>query len=149
MTSQSLLTQLDALRKTTLDADGRRQGSFSELFHAFLDIADDPALLNASKPTKDATLKGAIEACARQLTGNSAMNIQQVQMLRIDKAGFIHGSFFAGASIGSFFYFEKDRQGLVAYDKGGGVTLFSRISLVELPKGSVPVQGPPAGSRSS
>jgi hypothetical protein len=149
MTTQYILSQLDALRKSTLGTDGTRQGSFSVLFHSFLDIAEDPDLLKASKPTKDKTIKGAIESCARNITGDNALSIQGLRMLRIDSVGFIHGSFFAGASVGTFFYFEKERQGLVAFAQGGGVTRFTRLTLVDLPAGAFPVSAPPSGSQRS
>lgn len=149
MTTQYILSQLDALRKSTLSTDGTRQGSFSLLFHSFLDIAEDPDLLKASKPTKDKTIKGAIESCARNITGDSALIIQGLRMLRIDSASFIHGSFFAGASVGSFFYFEKERQGLVAFNQGGGVMRFTRLTLLDLPEGAFPVSVPPTGSQRS
>jgi hypothetical protein len=67
-------------------------------------------------------------------------------MLRIDSAGFIHGSFFAGASVGTFFYFEKEKQGLVAFNQSGGVTRFTRLTMVALPEGAFPVSAPPPGS---
>jgi hypothetical protein len=149
MTTQYILSQLDSLRKATLSTDGSRQGSFSVLFHSFLDIAEDPDLLQASKPSKDKTIKGAIESCARNIMGDNALGIQGLRMLRIDRAGFIHGSFFAGASVGTFFYFEKERQGLVAFNQGGGVTRFTRLTLVALPEGTFPVSAPPPGSQRS
>jgi hypothetical protein len=142
-------TQLDALRKATLSTDGTRQGSFAELFQTFMDIADAPALLDVSKPTKDKTLKEVIETCARRLVGNTALSLQGLTLLRVDRAGFIHGSFFAGASFGTFFYFEKERQGLLAFAQGGGVTRFARMTWVDLPEGGIPVRGPPAGSQRS
>jgi hypothetical protein len=146
MTSKYILNQLDALQKATLNTDGTRQGSFSVLFHSFLDIAEDPDLLKAGKPTKDKTLKAAIEACTRDATGNNALSIQGLRMLRIDSAGFIHGSFFTGSSVGTFFYFEQARQGLVALVRSGGLILFSRVSVVDLPEGAFPAPAPPAGS---
>jgi hypothetical protein len=149
MTTQYILSQLDALRKATLSTDGSRQGSFSVLFHSFLDIAEDPDLLKASKPTKDKTIKGAIESCARNITGDNALGIQGLRMLRIDSAGFIHGSFFAGTSVGTFFYFEKERQGLVAFNQGGGATRFTRLTLLDLPEGAFPISAPPPGAHRS
>jgi hypothetical protein len=146
MTSKHILTQLDALQKATLSTDGKQQGSFATLFDAFLDIAEDPDLLKASKPTKDKTIKSAIETCARNITGDSALSIQGLRMLRIDSAAFIHGSFFAGSSVGTFFYFEKARQGLVAFHQGGGLIRFTRLTLLELPEGAFPAPAPPTGS---
>lgn len=146
MTSKSILTQLDALQKATLSTDGKQQGSFAVLFDAFLDIAEDPAFLKAGKPTKDKTIKGAIEMCARSATGNNALIVQGLRMLRIGSAGFLHGSFFADASTGSFFYFEKARQGLIALARNGGLILFTRMTMLEFPESTLPVPGPPTGS---
>lgn len=142
-------TRLDALRQATLGTDGTRQGSFAALFQTFMDVADEPVLLDASKPTKDKTLKGVIEACARKLVGNTALSLQGLTMLRVDRAGFTHGSFFAGGSFGTFFYFEKERQGLMAFAQTGGVTRFTRMTVLDLPGGSVPIPGPPPGSQRS
>ncbi len=146
MTSKYILTQLDALQKATLNTDGKLQGSFATLFNSFLDIAEDPDLLKASKPTKDKTIKGAIESCARNITGDSALSIQGLRMLRIDSAGFIHGSFYAGSSVDTFFYFEKERQGLVAFHQGGGLIRFTRLTVLDLPEGAFPFSAPPADS---
>ncbi len=149
MSLKHLLTRLEALQKATLDTDGAREGSFADLFHSFLDLAEDPTFFDASDPTEDKTLHSMIEACARRALRDSAVRIHDLRMFGIRKAAFFHGTFFAGGSVGTFFFFEKARQGLLAIDRGGDLTLFSRMTVLELPAGAIPIPGPPAGSQRS
>jgi len=142
MLNPRTLTRLATLRADLGAAEGDRDGSFSRVFHAFLDVAEDPAVLRASKPAKAPLVKGALERLVAHLTGGEAAALQQVRMLRIADAGLVHGGFFVGATMGSFFFFEKDEQGLVAVHEGGGRMLYSRLTMARVPPGSVPVKGP-------
>jgi hypothetical protein len=144
-----LLVTLEALRMAMKGADSSRDKSFSEVFHGFLDATDDPVFLRESKPAKDTAVKTAIEACARKLTGDEATALQGLQMLRITAAGFLHGVFRAGPLMGSFFYFEKEGQGLLAFTRFGGMTHYTRITMTEIPEGTVFVRRPRNGSQAS
>jgi hypothetical protein len=149
VTQNRLLTTLEALRKAMKGADSARDKSFSEVFYGFLDATEDPALIHASKPAKDEALRQAIETCARKVAGDPTTALQALQMLRIDDAGFLHGAFRAGPLMGSFFYFEKDRQGLLAFTRLDGMTHYTRITMTEIPEGTVFVPKPKSGSRAS
>lgn len=142
MTSKRVLNQLDSLRKSLAGAGGKEEGSFSRVFNAFLDAAGDLVLLRAGNPTDSPHMKTYLEACARQLTGDDTTSVQGLRMLRIKDAGFIHGGFVAGPYMGSFFFFEKDQQGLVAFSRFGAESYFSRITLTPLPQGTMPVPRP-------
>jgi hypothetical protein len=142
MIDKRTLARLAALRQSLASADGEHDGSFSAVFHAFLDIADEPALLRDSKPTKSPLVKGALERLAGELAGDAPAQLQNVRMLHVREAGLVHGGFFVGPRMGSFFFFEKEEQGLLAVHQGGALMLYSRITLTKLPPGAVPVQGP-------
>jgi hypothetical protein len=142
MTDQRILTKLATLQKTLSSAGGQDSGSFSAAFHAFLDITEDRALMVASKPAKDAALKVALESPIRTLFDDESIELQQLRMLRVAAAGFLHGGFFVGSSVGSFFYFEKPQQGLMALHGRGSMTHFMRITMTELPRGTVMMRKP-------
>jgi hypothetical protein len=44
--------------------------------------------------------------------------------------------------MGSFFYFEKEKQGILAFTRFGGMTHYTRITMTELPQGTVYVPRP-------
>lgn len=142
VTDKRILTRLAALRQSMASAGGDDDGSFATVFSAFLDIAEDPALLDSSKPTNDSLVNAAIESSVRSFTGDDAMGIQPLRMLRYAGAGFLHGGFFAGSMLGTFFFFEADRQGILAMHGGGALTHFTRVTLTEIPAGAMPVPGP-------
>jgi hypothetical protein len=137
-----MLSQIEALREAMTTADGEREGSFAEVFSAFLDIAEEPALLNASKPVKDGLVRSMLEAASRKLTGNDTAVIERPHLLRVAGAGMVHGGFFTGRFLGTFFWFEKEQQGLLAFYGGGDMTHLIRLTMTELPEGAVLVQGP-------
>lgn len=130
-------------------ADSKRDRSFSEVFSAFLDATDDPELSRESRPAEDEALMRAIEACARRLTKDDATRVEGLQMLRIASSGFLHGIFYAGPFMGSFFYFEKDQQGLLAFSRFGGATFYTRITMTTLPNDAVFVPRPRNRPRAS
>jgi hypothetical protein len=146
--SKRILQQIEALRKELAGADRHDQGSFARVFHAFFDATGEPDFMKVSKPVKASKvtdgveIKDVLELIARRLTGDDNATIQALRLFRIGDAGFLHGGFVAGAFLGTFFYFEQDQQGLVAFNEGGEMTYFSRITLAELPAGAVPVPGP-------
>ena len=142
MINKRILTRLLALRRSLAAADGERDGSFSAVFHAFLDLTEDPAFIQGSKATKDPVVKAALESLAMQLSGDDSAPLQHVRMLRIAEAGMVHGGFFIGSMMGSFFFFEKEEQGLLAVHRGGGMMLYSRLTMAKVPPGAVPVPGP-------
>lgn len=142
MPDQRLLTKLVTLQKTLSSAGGDDSGSFAAAFHAFLDITEDRAFMAASKPAKDAMLKAALESPIRSLVGDESTELQHLRMLRVAAASFLHGGFYVGSSIGSFFYFEKPKQGLMALHGGGAMTHFTRITMTELPQGTMLMQRP-------
>jgi hypothetical protein len=139
MLDKRTLTRLNTLRVALAEAARDDDGGFSRVFHDFLDAAEDPAMMRAGKATKAPLVKAALE----QLAGSiDAGPLQNVRMLRIADAGLVHGGFFVGATMGSFFFFEKEEQGLVAIHQGGGLMLYSRLTMTRLPPGTMPVKGP-------
>jgi hypothetical protein len=134
--SKRVLTQIEALRTAMAGADGGDDGSFGQVFNAFLDIAGERTLFNLSEPAKATDIQGILEVAARQLTRDETTDIQGLRLLRIAQAGFLHGGFVAGGYMGTFFYFEKDQQGLVAFTRGMVKTYISRITLTDLPEGA-------------
>jgi hypothetical protein len=142
MIDKRTLTKLAALREALAAADGERDGSFSRVFSSFLDLADEPALLRGSKPAKSPLVKGALERLAGQLVDDASARIQNVRMLRFAEGGLLHGGFFVGASMGSFFFFEKEEQGLLAVHQGGAMMLYTRVTMTRLPPGTMPAPRP-------
>jgi hypothetical protein len=140
--SKRILTQIEALRQAMTMADGERDGSFAEVFSSFLDIAEDRGLFSASKPVRDALVRSVIEAASRKLTGDETTTIERPHLLRVGSAGMVHGGFFAGRFLGTFFWFEKEQQGLLAFYGGGTMTHLIRLTVTELPEGAVLVPGP-------
>src|SRR5262249_54482323 len=143
MASLRVITEVETLRRSLSEADGGDEGSFARVFDAFFDIAEDPLLVDASKPARDAVLKGALERSTRKLLGELALTRQRVQMLRHAATGLLHGGFFADAMICTFFYFEQEQQGLVALNGGGVMTHFMQITVTPVPEGTGPMPGPP------
>ena len=137
MTDKRIVQKLATLRQALSSADSAESGSFAAVFNAFLDIAEDPALIGSSKPATDPVFKAALEAPVRAILGDETIQLQAVRILRCAGAGFLHGGFFAGSTMGTCFYFEADKQGLVALNGGGALTHFGRITVTELPKGTM------------
>jgi hypothetical protein len=142
MESKRILAQLEALRRSLADADGSERGSFSRVFHAFFDIADDPGLMEASKAFQSEDIRAMLERAAQRLRGQGTTTVTNLRALRCAGAGMVHGGFFAGTLLGTFFYFEREEQGLVAFNDGTPLTNFLRITLAKVPEGSFPVPGP-------
>ena len=142
MSDKRILDRLEALRQSLANADGHERGSFARVFHAFFDIAEDPALMAESKPGKSEDIRAMLERAAQRLTGDEATTVRDLRTLRCASAGMVHGGFFAGKLLGTFFYFEGDEQGLVAFNDGTPMTSFLRLTLTKLPEGTFPVPGP-------
>lgn len=142
MESKRILAQLEALRRSLAGADGGESGSFSRVFHAFFDIADDPGLMDASKGFESEAIRAMLERAARRITGHGTATVTNLRALRCAGAGMVHGGFFAGTLLGTFFYFEREEQGLVALNDGTPLTNFLRITMTKVPEGSFPVPGP-------
>jgi hypothetical protein len=142
MASKRILAQLEALRRSLAGADGSENGSFSRVFHAFFDIADDPGLMEASQPFQSEDIRAMLERAAQRLRGQGSTTVTSVRALRCADARMVHGGFFAGTLLGTFFYFEQEEQGLVAFNDGTALTNFLRITLTKVPEGSYPVPGP-------
>jgi hypothetical protein len=142
MASKEILTRLDDLRRFLTMADGREDGSFARVFNAFFDIAEDTALLEVSEPASDPGLRVALERAARRLTRDERTTLEDVGVLRCAGAGMSHGVFHAGRYRGTFFYFEREQQGLVAFSEGGPMINYMRITLTAVPEGAYPVPGP-------
>lgn len=142
VTGKRTLGAIEALRKTLTSADGADEGSFARAFNAFLDAAEDPAFMEAGDVAKDARIEAAIEATARQISGDPKTAVERLGIMRIPEAGFLHGSFLAAGKMGSFFFFEREEQGLLAFTSFGGMTHFTRITMTVVPQGAVPVRGP-------
>jgi hypothetical protein len=140
--SKRLLTRLEALRSALAGADRNEEDSFPLVFSDFLDLAAEPAMLKAGKPIKNPYIKNILEATARQLTGDDKTVVQALRLFRISDAAFVHGGFIVESFLGSFFFFENDQQGLIAFTQEGGMTYFSRITLTPLPDGAAPAPGP-------
>lgn len=140
--SNRVLTQIEALRKATADADGNDERSFGQVFSSFLDIAGERILFSISRAAQAPDVQQVLEVLARQVTGNDRTNLRGVRMLRLAEAGFLHGGFFAEDYMGTFFFFEKEQQGLVAFTQGTARTYLSRVTLTDLPEGMIMSPGP-------
>jgi hypothetical protein len=143
MKNQRLLDRIDALKRALAEAPGDEEGSFNRVFHEFFDIADDPALLHDSEPAKDPEIREAIERAARKLTGDPKATLQGFQAIEYPGSGLRHGGFRAGRFLGTFFYFAQEKQGLVAFNAGGEMTNFLRITVTPLPEGTTLMKKPP------
>jgi hypothetical protein len=109
--------------------------SFSEVFSTFLDLNETAGLMDACKPIKDKGVRALIELVARRHAGDPQLGITGMQMLHHASTGLFHGAFFAGPNPGTFFYFVKEQQGIVAFSKG--ITMYYyRITADELPPGT-------------
>src|SRR5262245_47350438 len=113
MINKRIAQSIAALRQALVSADCENDGSFAAVFSSFLDITERQNLIEESKPAKDPILKATIENSVRKLFGEDAA-VMQIRMLRYAAAGFLHGSFFVGSSMGTFFYFEQDKRGMLA-----------------------------------
>jgi hypothetical protein len=74
---------------------------------------------------------------------DEAASIGALQMLTHAPTGFFHGGFFAAGTMGTFFYFLEERQGLLALRGAPPATHFFRMTATELPPGTMLVRRPP------
>jgi hypothetical protein len=142
MTDKRLVIRLAELRRALAMADGQEDGSFARLFNEFLDMTESTSLLDQCKPVKGGTMRPVLEMLIRKARGDDSIQLHALHALRYPASGFLHGGFFAGGMMGSFFYFEKDLQGLLALYRGGAMMDLARITMTALPPGSVFVPGP-------
>lgn len=142
MIPKRVITSIEALRKAMTDAEAADDDSFGKVFHQFFDLAEDQAFIEAGKRAKDPVLRGALDHGTRRFMRDEGVTLQRLMMLRIAPLGFVHGGFFATPYIASFFYFEREKQGIIAY-QGDGTTDLVRITLAVLPPGTMPVKRTP------
>lgn len=145
-----LVNQIATLRAALCSADMQRSDSFSNVFHAFLDIAEGEALMDASDLVEDPLVRAMIESISRQHARDPALAVTRFQMLRHGPTGLFHGSCCATASVGAvgqfvgtFFCFAEQQKGLVAFNDGTPMTHYHRITATVVPPGSMPMRKPP------
>lgn len=139
----TLMNSISTLRTALRTADMADSHSFAKVFHAFFDISDGPDLMDASQPVEDRVIRTMIESTARKHTRDDALVLTGLLILRHGPTGLVHGACFAGRFAGTFFYFEPDKQGLVAFNDGTPMTHYYRITATELPPGTMPMPKPP------
>jgi hypothetical protein len=139
----SKLNQIPKLRAALRSADTQDPDSFSSVFHAFIEISEGTALLDASDLTADPLIRAMIESIARQHARDPALGVTILHMLRHGPTGLFHGSCFTTRFVGTFFYFAQDQQGLVAFNDGTPLTHYYRITATVLPPGTMPMRRPP------
>lgn len=143
MSEKQLVAQLAALQKSLTSADIEQSGSLADVFSAFLDLAEGIDLMNHSSRAENAVVSATLERLTRQVVDDEKLTLGSVQMLGYAPAGFLHGGFFVAKAMGTFFYFTRAQQGLVAFNRGGGMTQLCRITSTPLPPGTVPMRRPP------
>jgi hypothetical protein len=135
--------QILTLRAALRSADMQNPDSFSNVFHAFFDISEKSEFMDASDLVEDPVVRAMIESIARQHARDPNLAITLFQLLRHSSTGLLHGSCFATRFVGTFFYFEADQQGLVAFSDGTPTTHYYRITATVVPSGSMPMRRPP------
>jgi hypothetical protein len=138
-----LVNQIATLRTRLRSADMADPDSFSNVFHAFFDISEKSKLMDVSDLIEDPIVRAMLESIARQHARDQALAVTLFQMLRHGPTRLVHGSCFATRFVGTFFYFEEDQQGLVAFTDGTPMTHYYRITATVLPAGSMPMRRPP------
>ena len=127
-----LAHQITALRTSLCSADMNESESFSTVFQAFLDIADEPDLIAACEPIEDQHVRQIVESTSRHHLRDQALGITMLGVLRHGPTGLFHGSFFAGTTVAAFFYFAEDQQGLVAFNDGTAMAHYYRVTASEV-----------------
>lgn len=132
-----LSEQINALRDSMRSADAAQNDSFSQVFDAFHDIAEQSALFDGSKPIKDKVLRELLQAVARRHERDETLVIAGLRIFRFTGTDFFHGMFFAGNDAANFFLFLEERQGLVAFvGAPGAPTHYYRITAAMIPLGT-------------
>jgi hypothetical protein len=142
MADKDLLSRISALRTFLVSADGGEQGSFAEVFSAFLDITEGTNLFRESKPTRDAVVAATLQRVAREAVDDDSATLERLAMVSFRPAGIVHGGFAVSGLMGTFFFFPKEGMGLLALNGGGPLTQYCRITSTELPPGTVPMRRP-------
>ncbi len=143
MSEKQLAAQLAALQKSLTSADIEQSGSLADVFSAFLDLAEGVDLMHHSKRAKNAVVWATLERLTRQVVDDEKLTLGPMQMLGYAPAAFLHGGFFVAGAMGTYFYFTRAEQGLVAFNRGGGMTQLCRITSTALPPGTVLMRRPP------
>lgn len=138
----TLIHQITALRTSLCDADVNDPDSFSNVFAAFFDISEGPELMRASELTEDQIVHALLESTARRHLGDPAFALTMSQLLHHRPTELFHGGFFAGRTVGTFFYFARDQQGLAAFTDGTALMHYYRITATVLPVGGMPMPRP-------
>lgn len=138
-----LVNQITKLRAMLRAADLQDPDSFSNVFHAFFDISESAALMDASDMIADPIIRSMIESISRQHARDPALAVTMFLMLRHAPMRMVHGTCFTTKFVGTFFYFEDDQQGLVTFNDGTPMTHYYRITAAVLPSGSMPTRKPP------
>lgn len=139
----TLVKQIATLQTSLRSADPQDPNSFSNVFHAFFDISENSELMDMSELLEDPVVRAMIESIARQHARDPALAMTMFQMLRHGPTRLIHGSCFSTRFVATFFYFEEDQQGLVAFNDGTPMTHYYRLTATVLPPGSMPMRRPP------
>lgn len=138
----TLIHQIAALRTSLRDADGDHPDSFSRVFEAFYDISEGPALIGASESVEDPIVCTLLESTARRHLRDPALALTMIEILRHGPTELLHGGCLAGGTVGTFFYFARDQQGLVAFTDGITTLHYYRITAIVLPEGGMPMPRP-------
>jgi hypothetical protein len=133
----TLTARIDELRELLRNAEFAQADSFSNVFDAFLKIAEQTELMDACKPFKDKTLRMILENVVRRYAKDESLTLSQAQFLHHAPTGLVHGMFVGGHHAGTFFYFLSEQQGLVAFAASMSMMHYFRITATELPPGTV------------
>jgi hypothetical protein len=139
----TLVNQISRLQAALRSAGMQDPDSFSKVFHAFFDLTEGTQLMDVSDLIDDPIIRALIESTARQHARDPAVGVTMFQLLRHASTGLFHGSCVTTRFVGTFFYFEDDQQGLVAFNDGTPVTHYYRVTATVLPPGSMPMRKPP------
>jgi hypothetical protein len=137
-----IVDQIVTLRAALRSADMQDPNSFSSVFHAFFDISEKSEFMDSSDLVQDPIVRAMIESIVRQHARDPNLAVTMFQLLRHAPTGLLHGSSFTTRFVGTFFYFEADQQGLVAFTDGTPRTHYYRITATVLPPGAMPMRRP-------
>ena len=110
--------------------------------HRFFDVMGDPAINHACTPSRDpalAEMLWRIIERAGYLEPDEG-GPEDVMLMSYAREGFYHGMLATRPLV--FFYFRKDRQGLVVDSAVGTGSRFTRFSALEVGRDAIPVPGP-------
>jgi hypothetical protein len=137
-----LIHQITALRTSLREADRNDPNSFSNVFSAFFDILEGPDLIDASDPSEDALVRLLLEQIARAHLRDPSFSLTLIRTLHHRPTELFHGSFFAANTVGTFFYFAQDEQGLLSFIGNTPMTHYYRITATIFSGGGMPMPRP-------